>query len=82
MLAVASPRGFYFTFYEKPGDNMHKQKDKRLLLFVTVLWSSPLSASEMGNKTGKVCSRPVRRQPRVGVSGLTPGSDSAVSTCF
>lgn len=28
VLAVASPRGFYFTFYEKPGDNMHKQKDK------------------------------------------------------
>lgn len=32
VLAVVSLRGFYFTFYEKPGDNMHKQKDKWLLL--------------------------------------------------
>lgn len=32
VLAVASLRGFYFTFYEKPGDSMHKQKDKWLLL--------------------------------------------------
>lgn len=46
-------------------------------MIVTVRCSSSLSVSEMGNKTGKVCSRLVWRQPRVGVSALTPGYDSA-----